>query len=290
MPEPTSSPAPGAATTTEDRARDSVEGTSTDAPSGDGGTSSRRSTSAADPDASATTSSSAGGSGNGSSRTRASERTEPSATAIATTRAPRTRERSGSSSSRSPGPTTRPAPLNIAPFNVVTGESWNTLEQRFRDTIANACGSHGPTCVTLAVVVGDDPTFFVPDDCVLRDVDQPERAFTGDTITVYIEDECGDGDPAPRMDAPDLSGLEGPSWAEAEPLLAQRITAACGAFGPGCLTVTTVVEADPAGPGAVDCAVRFIRIPTYLHADDRPQTPEPDDVVEVVLNDPCGPG
>ncbi len=156
--------------------------------------------------------------------------------------------------------------------------------------IASACGAHGPTCVTLAVVVRDDPDYFVDDDCVLRDVDQPEQAFTGDTITVYIEDECGDGDPPPRMEPPDTSGLDGLSWAEAEPVLAQRITAACGGHGPGCLTVTTVVEADPAGPGAADCAVRYINIPTYLHADDRPQTPEPDDVLQVLLNEPCSTG
>ena len=229
-----------------------------------------------------------GGSGD---RTRAGGSTEQSATGGTTGRAPRTRERS-SGSPRTTGVTTRPAPLNIAPFNVVTGQSWTGLEQRFVDTITTACGSHGPGCVTLQVVVRDTPDIFIDDDCVLSAVDQPEQAFTGDTITVVIEDECGDAYPPPRMTAPDLTGLEGPGWAEVEPLLAERITAVCADFGPGCFTVTTVVEADPGGPapGAPDCMVRFIRIPTYLYADDRPETPESDDVIEVVLGDPCGAG
>lgn len=270
-----------------------ADGTGSDAGRSDAGRSDAPGDDPAVGDATAGSTGPTGGSsgGGGGDRTRAGGSTEQPAPGSTTGRAPRTRERS-SGSPRATGVTTRPAPLNIAPFNVVTGMSWTDLEQRFVDTITSACGAHGPGCVTLQVVVRDTPDFFVDDDCVLSDVDQPEQAFTGDTITVVIEDECGDGYPPPRMTPPDLSGLEGPGWAEVEPLLAERITAVCAGFGAGCLTVTTVVEPDPAGPapGAPDCVVRFIRTPTYLYADDRPETPEADDVIEVVLGDPCGAG
>jgi hypothetical protein len=174
----------------------------------------------------------------------------------------RSRERPSSSPSRSSGPTTVAAPLEIPPFNQSQGLRWTELESYFRSEIARVCGEHGPECVTLAVAI-EDSDFFVADDCVLFTIRHPVPLYTGDTITPVIEDECGDGQPGPNLEL-DTSGLEGPSW--------------------------SVV--DPAGPqpGAPDCAVRFIRVPTYLYAEDRPQTPERDDLIEVALADVCGPG
>ena len=86
-----------------------------------------------------------------------------------------------------------PAPLNIAPFDIV-GSPFASTRGSVENSIREGCGD-GTLCVSISTRI--DPSFTrKPDstirDCEVVDIDQNTPIRRGDTVTFTLAEPCTD--------------------------------------------------------------------------------------------------
>jgi hypothetical protein len=97
----------------------------------------------------------------------------------------------------------------------------------------------------------------------------------------------GNSLPSP-VDIPDIFVITGGSWdSDAEAYIRSRISEGCGDLGPSCVDYAVVEEPDTEVEWTVDCPILQIRIPRPLYDADVAGTPHRDDLITIVINDPC---
>ena len=97
------------------------------------------------------------------------------------------------------------------------------------------------------------------------------------------------GNPVPSpVKIPQFHAAIGANWPFIEPFVRSGIDEACGGLGPACVDYVAIVEFDArfANDGD-DCPITEIRIPEPTYDIDVPETPYRDDLITIVINEPC---
>ncbi|QKJ18028.1 hypothetical protein [Microbacterium hominis] len=94
--------------------------------------------------------------------------------------------------------------------------------------------------------------------------------------------------PSP-VDIPEINVVIGSSWTDSvtQGVVFSAIYDACGELGPGCVDVEVVVDPDPEFESSTDCALLEVRSPDPTYDIDIPETPHRDDLVTILISDPC---
>jgi hypothetical protein len=90
------------------------------------------------------------------------------------------------------------------------------------------------------------------------------------------------------VDIPDFILITDSSWGPgSESVVLEKIAEGCGELGATCVDYTVVVELNPEYQATNDCPVLDIDIPRPLYDVDIAATPHRDDLITIVINDPC---